>query len=152
MENSKRPVCYDDWDNSDIEDQDIMEKEEMHDAEYPQKTSENIDNIPNFSCGRATFEVSSEEAGSPLPNSKGDFKSTEKCNQLFILKNDDNLISIYTELEHAKCELKRIYHTIFDWNCYSYMIHVYEMIDKEYKPSNITYTYQFDHFTLCRTT
>jgi len=25
--NQKRPVCYDDWDNSDLEDQDIMDKE-----------------------------------------------------------------------------------------------------------------------------
>ena len=47
MENpkiKKRPVCYDDWDNSDLEDQDIMEKEAMHDAEYEQER-ENIDNL-----------------------------------------------------------------------------------------------------------
>jgi hypothetical protein len=56
MENLKKqkiPVCYDDWDNSDLEDQDIMEKEEMHDAEYETlsaddgvKNDENIDNLP----------------------------------------------------------------------------------------------------------
>jgi len=49
MENpkiKKRPVCYDDWDNSDLEDQDIMEKEEMHDTEHGVKNDENIDNLP----------------------------------------------------------------------------------------------------------
>lgn len=49
MENMKKqkiPVCYEDWDNSDLEDQDIMEKEEMHDAEYGVKNDENIDNLP----------------------------------------------------------------------------------------------------------
>jgi hypothetical protein len=42
--NAPLPVCYDDWDNSDLEDQDIMEKEAMHDAEYEQER-ENIDNL-----------------------------------------------------------------------------------------------------------
>ena len=62
----KRPVCYDDWDNSDLEEQDILEKEAMHDAEYEGcvkplgnqvlnetlsaddgvKNDENIDNLP----------------------------------------------------------------------------------------------------------
>jgi uncharacterized protein (DUF1330 family) len=34
-----------------------------------------INNVPNFSGGSATFEVSSEEAFSPLPNSSGDLRS-----------------------------------------------------------------------------
>jgi len=45
MENMKKqkiPVCYEDWDNSDLEDQDIMEKEEMHDAEYGKGHTERV--------------------------------------------------------------------------------------------------------------
>ena len=42
-------ACYDDWDNSDLEDRDIIEKEAMHDAEYNSQTCE------SFSFGKEHF-------------------------------------------------------------------------------------------------
>ena len=50
--------------------------DEFEEANVPSSPLSDVENdIPNFSGCKAPFEVSSEEAGSPLPNSSGDRRS-----------------------------------------------------------------------------
>ena len=71
-------------------------------------------------------------------------------NKIYVIENDDCIILFYVDLEKAKYELKRIYEMTADstyCGC-GYVINVYDLVDNEYKLTNIRYTYQFDTF-LC---
>jgi len=69
-------------------------------------------------------------------------------NKIYVIENDDCIISFYVDLEKAKYELKRIYEITSDSTYWGYVINVYDLVDNEYKLTNIRYTYQFDTF-LC---
>ena len=54
---------------------------------------------------------------------------------------------IYTDLEKAKEELKKIYNNTPDYKYYCYKIMVYNLDVNEYKFINKIYTYRFNEFT-----
>jgi len=68
-------------------------------------------------------------------------------NQLFVIKCEDNIHSMFTDLEKAKKELKNIYNNTPDYKSYSYQINVYDLIENEYVLTNTKYTYSFDIFS-----
>jgi hypothetical protein len=63
-------------------------------------------------------------------------------NQLFVIKYNDGIHTMYIDLEKAKNELKNIYNKTSD-----YKYNVYNLFDTEYIIANITYTYNFDVFS-----
>jgi hypothetical protein len=62
---------------------------------------------------------------------------------------DDGIlcIGIYTDLEIAKKELKKIYKKETEYYFFTYRIMVYEQIENEYIFTNQIYNYSFDEFT-----
>jgi hypothetical protein len=69
-------------------------------------------------------------------------------NNIFVIKNDTGIVAFYADLEKAKNELKNIYKITSDFKNYDYEIIVYDLIDNEYKITNISYTYSFDNFLI----
>ena len=65
-------------------------------------------------------------------------------NKIFVIKKaDDGIIALYTNLEKAKNEVKKIYEKTH----YCYEIHVYILVDTEYIITNLHYIYCFDNFS-----
>ncbi len=54
---------------------------------------------------------------------------------------------IFTDLESAKDELKKIYLSTPDFKLYDFKIEVYTYETKKYVPNNVKYIYSFDYFT-----
>jgi hypothetical protein len=62
-------------------------------------------------------------------------------NELFVIKNDDGICSMYIDLDKAKNELISIYKKTPDYKHYGYQINVYILRDNEYITTNTIYTY-----------
>jgi hypothetical protein len=69
-------------------------------------------------------------------------------NKIFVIHNDTGIVAFYADLEKAKNELKHIYEKTTDFKYYGYEINVYDLVDNEYKLTNISYTYRFDNFSM----
>jgi hypothetical protein len=69
-------------------------------------------------------------------------------NKIFVIKNDRGIVAFYADLEKAKNELKNIYKATIDFKYFDYEINVYDLVDNEYKITNVSYTYRFDNFLL----
>lgn len=69
-------------------------------------------------------------------------------NKIFVIKNDTGIVAFYADLEKAKNELKNIYKITIDFKYYDYEINVYDLVDNEYKITNVSYTYCFDNFLI----
>jgi hypothetical protein len=69
-------------------------------------------------------------------------------NQIFVIKNDRGIVAFYSDLEKAKNELKNIYKITADFKDYDYEINVYDLVENEYKITNVRYTYCFDKFSM----
>lgn len=67
-------------------------------------------------------------------------------NKIYVIKNDDGIVAFYADLEKAKNELKKIYNITVDFKFYGYEIIVYDLLDDEYKLTNVRFTYHFDNF------
>ena len=67
-------------------------------------------------------------------------------NKIFVIKNDKGIVGFYSDLEKAKNELKNIYKITIDFKYYDYEINVYDLLDNEFKITNVSYTYHFDNF------
>ena len=88
MENMKKqkiPVCYEDWDNSDLEDQDIMEKEEMHDAEYGKGHTERV------ASSLLTRSVTPQGGSQPLSTEGALMEATKSPDEFETLSADDGV-------------------------------------------------------------
>ncbi len=67
-------------------------------------------------------------------------------NNLFVIKNDDGICGMYTDLEKAKNELISIYNKTPDFKYYGYQIVVYKLLNSEYIVTNTIYTYNASFF------
>lgn len=68
--------------------------------------------------------------------------------QLYVLKNDNYIIRLYSDLDKAKSELKNIYNKNHNFKHYEYFINIYNLEDGEYKYSKISYSYKLDEFII----
>jgi hypothetical protein len=68
-------------------------------------------------------------------------------NQLFVIKYDDGIHGMYTDLDKAKNELINIYDKTPNYKYYCYHINIYNLIENEYIETNIKYTYNIGIFT-----
>ena len=59
-------------------------------------------------------------------------------NKIYVIKNDDGIVAFYADLEKAKNELKKICNITVDFKFYGYEIIVYDLLDDEYKLTNVT--------------
>ena len=66
--------------------------------------------------------------------------------QLYVIKNNNGIISYYANIDKAKRELKRIYNDIVDNRNYGYQINVYNVVDNEYIRTDKIYTYNRNIF------
>jgi len=67
-------------------------------------------------------------------------------NKIYVIKNLTKVLGLYNDLEKAKNKLKKIYKITVGLKYYEYKINVYDLVDNEYKFSNISYTYSFTNF------
>ena len=61
-------------------------------------------------------------------------------NELYVIKNDEGICSMYTDLYKAKNELIKIYNKTPDYKHYGYQINVYILHDNKYISTNKSYT------------
>jgi hypothetical protein len=66
---------------------------------------------------------------------------------IFVIKNENGIISFFNNLEKAKTELKNIYKKTVDFKHYDYQINEFVLINNEFVFTNTTYKYFFDKFT-----
>ena len=69
-------------------------------------------------------------------------------NNIFVIKNNTGIVAFYSDLENAKNELINIYKRTIDYKYYDYEINVYDLVNNEYKITNVNYTYRFDNFSI----
>ena len=67
---------------------------------------------------------------------------------IFVIKNNTGIVAFYSDLEKAKNELINIYKRTIDYKYYDYEINVYDLVNNEYKITNVNYTYRFDNFSI----
>ena len=67
-------------------------------------------------------------------------------NTLFVITYDDGVCGFYTTLERAQYELKEIHDKITDYAFFNYRINIYNLVDTEYKITDMCYKYKFDTF------
>lgn len=65
---------------------------------------------------------------------------------LYIIRNYNEIIGYYIDLDRAKNELKKIYNETDDYRKHGYQINVYNLVDNEYIKTEQKYTYNSNIF------